>query len=87
MQKVKEFPSGVNIEFFNKIDNENISARVYERGVGETQSCGSGAIAMYLVINKLYNIYSNLVIRYPGGKLTVSSNDNLFQLSGEVIYL
>ena len=87
MQKVKEFPSGVNIEFFNKIDNENISARVYERGVGETQSCGSGAIAMYLVINKLYNIYSNLVIRYPGGKLTVSSNNNLFQLSGEVIYL
>ena len=87
MQRVEEFPSGVNVEFYNKIDNENISARVYERGVGETQSCGSGAIAMYIVINKIYNIYSNLGIRYPGGKLTVSSNNNIVQLSGEVIYL
>ncbi len=87
MQRVEKFPSGVNVEFFNKIDNQNISARVYERGVGETQSCGSGAIAMYIVINKLNNIYSNLGIRYPGGKLVVRSNNNVVQLSGEVIYL
>ena len=87
LQKSDKFPNGINVEFFEKIDDKNISARVYERGVGETQSCGSGAIAMYLIFDNFNNLKSNLIVNYPGGKLAVDKNENIFNLSGQVIYL
>lgn len=40
------FPSGVNVEFVNIVDDAHAVMRVHERGVGETESCGSGACAV-----------------------------------------
>lgn len=37
------FPEGVNVGFMQIIDREHVHLRVYERGAGETQACGSGA--------------------------------------------
>ena len=39
------FPEGVNVEFVSKVDSENLTMRVWERGSGETLACGSGACA------------------------------------------
>ena len=39
------FPDGVNVEFVRMVSDDHLSMRVYERGVGETQSCGTGACA------------------------------------------
>jgi diaminopimelate epimerase len=39
------FPDGVNIEFVHQHGENHIAMRVFERGVGETQSCGTGACA------------------------------------------
>ena len=40
------FPGGVNVEFVNVVDAAHAVMRVHERGVGETESCGSGACAV-----------------------------------------
>ena len=40
-----EFPEGVNAEFVRIESPEGVGMRVYERGVGETESCGTGTVA------------------------------------------
>ena len=39
------FPCGVNVEFVAPVGERHLRMRVYERGVGETQSCGTGTVA------------------------------------------
>ena len=39
------FPDGVNLEFVRMLGPEQLAMRVYERGVGETRSCGTGTVA------------------------------------------
>jgi diaminopimelate epimerase len=43
---VGEFPAGVNAEFVRIHDDGHVAMRVYERGVGETESCGTGTVAV-----------------------------------------
>jgi diaminopimelate epimerase len=40
-----QFPRGVNLEFVRQVGPQHIAMRVYERGVGETRSCGTGTVA------------------------------------------
>ena len=81
------FPDGVNVEIYQIINRNYIKARVYERGVGETNACGSGALCMFNYLNKTDQIDNNSYVMYPGGDLNLRlENDNLY-LSGEVIYL
>ena len=42
-KSTERFPERVNIGFYARVKREHIRLRVYERGAGETQSCGSGA--------------------------------------------
>ena len=39
------FPAGVNVEFIAAQDDHRVTMRVFERGVGETESCGTGTVA------------------------------------------
>ncbi len=81
------FPDGVNVEIYQIVSRNYIKARVYERGVGETEACGSGALCMFNYLNKTDQIDNNSYVMYPGGDLNLRfENDNLY-LSGEVIYL
>ena len=45
-RKLEVFSNGVNIEIFSVVERKFIYARVNERGVGETDACGSGALAI-----------------------------------------
>ena len=90
VQKVyetKEFENGVNVEIFNMFDKKIINARVYERGVGETDACGSGAICMFYYLYNTNQVNNNSLIFYPGGELEMSINEKNVTLSGEVTYL
>jgi len=90
IQKVydtKEFENGVNVEIYNKYDKKIINARVYERGVGETDACGSGAICMFYYLYNTNQINNNSIIFYPGGELEMSIEKKIVTLSGEVTYL
>jgi len=77
----------VNIEIYKVIDKKYINARVYERGVGETDACGSGAICMFYYLFDTDKIENNSFVLYPGGDLEMSIKDNKIQLKGEVTYL
>jgi len=68
------FPEGVNVGFMQINSPSNISLRVYERGVGETQACGTGACAavVFGVENGLLN--NNVCVSLPGGDLDINYN-------------
>ena len=83
----KEFENGVNVEIFNMFDKKIINARVYERGVGETDACGSGAVCMFYYLYNTNQVNNNSLIFYPGGELEMSIEKEIVKLSGEVTYL
>jgi len=90
VQKVYDtnsFENGVNVEIFNTFDKKIINARVYERGVGETDACGSGAICMFYYLYNTNQVNNNSLIFYPGGELEMSIDKEIVTLSGEVTYL
>jgi len=65
------FPNRVNFEIANIIGRKKLRARVWERGAGETLSCGTGACAI-AVAARLKKLTDNPVdIILPGGTLTV----------------
>jgi diaminopimelate epimerase len=67
----EDFPEQVNVGFIQVVDQKSIKLRVYERGVGETLACGSGACAAMVVANKYANCGQNLRVDLPGGHIFV----------------
>jgi len=66
------FPQRTNFEIVNVVDGRSLQVRVWERGVGETLACGSGACAA-AVVSRLKNISGeNVDIMIPGGRLIIS---------------
>lgn len=65
------FPNRVNVGFMTPLTRTEINLRVYERGVGETLACGSGACAA-VVAGRLQGILDDTVkVHLRGGTLTV----------------
>lgn len=70
------FPERTNFEIVNIIDRNTIKARVWERGVGETLACGSGACAIAIAAS-IKGLTGNQVdIMLPGGKLIIEWDIN-----------
>jgi diaminopimelate epimerase len=67
-----EFPEGANIGFCQVIDQGFVRLRVYERGVGETQACGSGACAAATAGQMLGHLGPRVKVSLPGGKLKIA---------------
>jgi diaminopimelate epimerase len=66
------FPQMTNFEVARVLSRENIEARVWERGVGETLACGSGACAIAVAAQLLDYVETQVDIILKGGTLTVS---------------
>ncbi|CAL4043802.1 Diaminopimelate epimerase [Buchnera aphidicola (Takecallis arundicolens)] len=68
------FPEGVNVNYIQVISADQIILRVYERGVGETQACGSGACASVIfgIIQGI--LKKKVLVTLPGGNLEISWN-------------
>lgn len=64
------FPRKANIEFA-RLREGGIDARVWERGIGETMACGTGACAVLVAANEAGLIGSIAQVRFPGGTLDV----------------
>jgi diaminopimelate epimerase len=74
--EVPAFPEGVNVEFVNVIGERHAYMRVYERGIGETQSCGSGACAVVAALAAIEGTNAGeYIVDVPGGRLGVSFDD------------
>ena len=65
------FPQRVNFEVANISDRKKIVAKVWERGVGETLACGSGACAVTVAARLHDRVDNHVDVTLPGGTLTV----------------
>ena len=71
LESHERFPERANIGFMHIIDRNNINLRVFERGVGETQACGTGACAAVAVGINQGLLNSKVKVNLPGGKLVI----------------
>lgn len=66
------FPKRVNIEFIQKISDNELHQRTWERGSGETLACGTGASAVAVAGQLNHNIEKNVLIHLEGGDLNIA---------------
>jgi diaminopimelate epimerase len=65
------FPNRVNVGFMQIVDRNTIKLRVFERGVGETQACGSGACAAAVAAIQQELVDSSVTVQLSGGDLNI----------------
>ncbi len=65
------FPQRVNVGFMQVVSREFIRLRVFERGVGETLACGTGACAAMVVARQRGLINDKVTVELPGGELAI----------------
>jgi diaminopimelate epimerase len=65
------FPNRVNVGFMQVVSPNHIRLRVFERGVGETQACGTGACAAVAVGCRLGLLGDDVRVSVPGGEMSV----------------
>jgi diaminopimelate epimerase len=76
------FPRKANIEFAHVYDGR-IDVRVWERGIGETMSCGTGACAVLVTASEAGLIGASAKVKFPGGLLSVErTQDGSVLLTG-----
>ncbi len=78
------FPNSVNVGFMQIIDRNTIKLRVYERGVGETQACGTGACAAVVSGHLQGFLDDDVDAILLGGKLSINwaGGDNPVMMTG-----
>ncbi|MCD7974186.1 MAG: diaminopimelate epimerase [Candidatus Azobacteroides sp.] len=81
------FPEKINVEVVNILSDTHIKMRVWERGTGETQACGTGACAVLVasVLNK--RVKNKAIVSLPGGDLEIEWNadDNRVYMTGDAV--
>ena len=82
LQQHSLFPAAVNAGFMQIRDRGHIRLRVYERGVGETQACGTGACAAVAVGIARGLLDDEVQVELPRGTLTI-----YWQGAGEPLYM
>lgn len=69
------FPEQTNVGFMQILDRHHINLRVYERDCGETEACGSGAVAAVAAGRLFHQLGTDVCVHMQGGNLTVSWPD------------
>lgn len=84
----KNFPQQVNVGFMQVINAQEIILRVYERGVGQTQACGSGACAGVTYGVRLGLLKGKVIVHLLGGKLSIEYElGQPVMMSGEAVFV
>ena len=79
------FPAKTNVEFTEILSRGEVRVRVWERGVGETQACGTGACATAVATNLLGLTERTVGVNMPGGRLDIDWTDETTFLTGPVV--
>ncbi|GGE80528.1 diaminopimelate epimerase [Priestia taiwanensis] len=74
VEKHDLFPDGVNVEFIEIINEHEIHFRVWERGSGVTQACGTGACAAVVVATCMEKVakHEEIIVHLAGGDLMIT---------------
>ncbi len=81
------FPEGANIEFVEVMGPGELRMRVHERGVGETQSCGTGVVAVAAARRKDSGHEGRIRVTVPGGDLEVEFAGDEARLTGPAVII
>lgn len=84
------FPDGVNLEFIRRVGPQHIAMRVYERGSGETRSCGTGTCAAAAVAAAEAAETARPIsyrVDVPGGTVEVELHDHQSYLTGPAVII
>lgn len=76
------FPEGVNVGFAQRLSRDRLRLRVFERGVGETRACGSGACAAVVAGRLSGDLDANTRVDLPGGTLEIE-----WEGEGEAVWM
>ena len=75
LERHDRFPNGANVGFVEVVDSTTVRLRVFERGVGETAACGTGACAAVVALQRTGTVGDRVEVQLPGGVLTVEHTD------------
>ncbi|GAA3755165.1 diaminopimelate epimerase [Spinactinospora alkalitolerans] len=78
------FPDGANVEVFHEVGPDVLEMRVYERGAGETRSCGTGIVAAAAAATPEER-GATWRVRVPGGECTVILDAEGARLRGPAV--
>ena len=76
LQRSSAFPQSVNVGFAQVLAPDHIRLRVFERGVGETLACGSGACAAVASLVRRGRLAREATVSLPGGDLRIRWPDD-----------
>lgn len=76
LEKDAHFPAKTNVEFIRVDSPEHITMRVWERGVGETSACGTGACASAFAAYLTGRTGASVTVSLAGGDLAIEITDN-----------
>ena len=76
------FPARVNVGVAQVVDRDHLILRVWERGVGLTLACGTGAMAAAVAAIRRRLVDSPVTVTLPGGDLTVEWHGAAVTLRG-----
>ena len=83
------FPESVNVGFAQILGRDHIRLRVYERGVGETLACGSGACAAVAILARRGLVGRDVRVSLPGGDLQIAwpADDQPVAMTGAAAFV
>jgi len=89
LQQSPAFPQSANVGFAQVVARDRIRLRVFERGVGETLACGSGACASVAVLGKRGRVDRDVTVSLPGGDLQIAwpGDDAQILMSGPTAFV
>lgn len=79
------FPGGVNVEFVTERAPGHLDMRVFERGSGETMSCGTGVVAAAAAHRARTGFTDTIEVHVPGGALWVEFDEHEVWLTGPAV--
>lgn len=82
IQQSAYFPESVNVNFAEILDSHTVTLRTYERGVGETEACGTGACASVFAAHALDAVLPEVTVKMRGGDLNIAIKAGYVFMSG-----
>jgi diaminopimelate epimerase len=78
IERHHDFLHGTNVELVRVVDKNHIEIRIFERGVGETQSSGTGSCASAVAAIHAGKVQSPVTVQTPGGSQVVRWEEEVF---------
>jgi len=87
IERDPRFPERINVSFVQATGQDELRQRTWERGVGETLACGSGACAAAVAAYDLGLVGTSVVVYQPGGPALVELSGDTVTLTGPAVHV